>query len=140
MTKSKVVLPKEVAESIEEVWDGVLGGVGPAGSIKHAWLTNWRTLDERFPDQNPILQDYFRDNPITYVTALVNGYEVEQTPEGELRMYFSETGRERAFSGSLNMTSEVNYYRGIQDGIQQTLRILGITIEGINDTQTKGCE
>lgn len=129
---SKVLLPKEVAEAIENVWDKVVGGLGPRDSVKHTWLTNWQTLCEEFPEQEPILLEYFRENPVNYVESLVNGYEVEQTPEDKLREYI-ENNRTWTDRPGDYAISERQRYVGRNQGVMMTLSILGITIEGIND-------
>lgn len=57
--------------------------------------------------------------------ALVNGYEVERTPHEELREYYE----------SLNTTgwpSDAYVDSGRRNGIKETLRILGIKVEGVN--------
>lgn len=135
---SKVTLPKEVAEAIEHVWDKVMNGMGPKDSIKLMWLTNWRTLDIHFPEQEPILSEYFRKNPVNYVEALVNGYEVEETPEDKLLAEYEYITRVfleaelHGYESNEDYFRHRFYYRGLRDGIQDTLEILGIEIEGID--------
>lgn len=142
---SKVLLPKEVAEAVEHVWGEVISSRGPKDSIKLMWLTNWRTLDIHFPEQEPILSEYFRKNPVNYVEALVNGYEVEETPEDKLLAKYKEVMNRWQNAVRIDFHSYEEYlqhrfyYRGLRDGIQDTLEILGIEIEGI-DIEIEGID
>ncbi|WP_077603664.1 hypothetical protein [Oceanobacillus sojae] len=116
----KVILPKEVAEAIEEVWSEIPGKLGPEDSNKITWLTNWRTLDEEFPEYEPTLIDYYIENPVDYVSALAYGYDVEETPHEKLRAHYEAS-------------SDNEFDQGYDAGVRFTLNTLGIEIEGIND-------
>ncbi|MCR9040794.1 hypothetical protein QRX25_14975 [Bacillus sp. L381] len=67
---------------------------------------------------------------LTLAAALVNGYEVEKTPEEKVREYYYDLRRtedrleERGESGS-------QFRQGWQS-VEETLRLLGIEIEGVN--------
>jgi len=61
-------------------------------------------------------------SPDMLMSALINGYEVEKTPEERLREYYEEFSR-----------LPDDYEAGVLEGVYKTLEILGITIEGIND-------
>ncbi len=63
------------------------------------------------------------------MSALINGYEVEKTPEERLRDYF-DTQRMKYLA---SVDGERTEYLSKYLAIKQTLEILGITIEGIND-------
>jgi hypothetical protein len=66
------------------------------------------------------------------LSALVNDYTVEQTPEDRLREYYSELKRSecRFFSHPHNHGCPPATNR--MDAIKTTLNILGIKIEGVN--------
>ncbi|MFC8958253.1 hypothetical protein ACFTXL_01020 [Bacillus subtilis] len=69
---------------------------------------------------------------MTLAAALVNGYEVEKTPEEKLREYFEETKRtrdERHLAGDIEGK---RFHGGALVGICNTLERLGIKIEGVN--------
>ena len=68
-------------------------------------------------------------NPDMLMSALINGYEVEKTPEERLRDYF-DTQRMKYLA---SVDGERTEYLSKYLAIKQTLEILGITIEGIND-------
>ncbi|MFD1453275.1 hypothetical protein [Oceanobacillus sojae] len=125
----KVTLPKEVAEAIEEVWESLTHKFGAARLIKSGCLTNWMMLRNNYPRQYNILYDYFKDYPVEYVTALAHGYEVEKTPEDDLRNYYEAN----AWIGVPELTSAEKRARcNVRIGVWETLAILGIEIEGIN--------
>ncbi|MGG1659526.1 hypothetical protein [Brevibacillus sp. NRS-1366] len=116
----KVKLPKEVAESIDYIW-----GKCDRGSIKHLVLTNWSHLDQAFTKQKGILQDYALENPMEYMKALVEGHEVEQTPEEKLTLTYLDYEQE------YYKTRNPAYYNYCQ-AIKMTLDILKLKVHGIN--------
>ena len=65
-----------------------------------------------------------------YFELLVNGYEVELTPEEKVRNYFNETHSE--YLDAITETLGEQRLCGRIDGILETLHLLGITIEGVN--------
>jgi hypothetical protein len=79
MAQKPVVLPQEVAEAIEKAWNVVLRH--QKNSVKHMAMSNWDLLFRRCEDSWGIIHDFAKDHPIEYMTALVNDYTVEQTPE-----------------------------------------------------------
>jgi hypothetical protein len=68
-----VAIPKNVAEAIETVWETKTD----EQTVKYLWLTNWNLLQETHPDQFNILVAYAKENPVNYMQALTNGYEIE---------------------------------------------------------------
>jgi len=121
---AKVVLPKSVADAIKGMRDN---GVNDCGIVSYVM---------RGSDSSD-LTDYIKEierwafkygeggSPDMLMRAIVNGYQVESTPEDKLREYYeriSEEGFEYANPRLL----------GRRRGILDTLDILGITIEGIN--------
>lgn len=69
---------------------------------------------------------------MTLAAALVNGYEVEKTPEEKLREYFEETKRTRDERHLAGDTEGKRFHGGALVGICNTLELLGIKIEGVN--------
>jgi len=65
-----------------------------------------------------------------YFELLVNGYDVELTPEEKVREYFSETHSEYLDAPTDTLVEQ--RFCGRIDGILETLHLLGITIEGVN--------
>ncbi|MGD7007587.1 DUF1642 domain-containing protein [Metabacillus sp. 84] len=124
----KVVLPKEVAEAIEKVWSMS----DNATLSKHLYLNNWTQL---YKDKRPVedvvkLEEYAEEKPIEYMTALVNGYTVEQTPEERLLEWYQGYKSDKGLSAWAAGRRD-----GIITGIPVALNILGITIPGINDKE-----
>lgn len=59
-------------------------------------------------------------NPDMLMSALVNGYQVEQTPEEKAREFYE------------SFNAEIMEHVYARTAIRSTLALLGITIEGIN--------
>ncbi|XAG96154.1 hypothetical protein U7128_000218 [Bacillus phage KKP_4050] len=69
---------------------------------------------------------------LRFATALVNGYEVEKTPEEQIKEYHEEAlkcHRESKYEWDVE---SMQYHSGRIDGVRKTLDILGIKIEGVN--------
>jgi len=70
-------------------------------------------------------------SPDMLMTALVNGYTIEKSPEEKLRNIFEE------YRANYRCTEDWErdnaYAEGVLFGIEETLELLDITIEGIND-------
>jgi len=120
---NKVTLPKEVAEAIE--------GLRRLGKSNCDIISS--VIGRIYGKNSKVVRDYAEcsnDNFEDILSALVNGYEIERTPEEKLREYYeglksSEDSLEIAgYSGS-------QFRQGWQS-VENTLDILGITIEGIN--------
>ena len=122
---NKVTIPREVAEAIEELrnvgmsnWAIIAIANDPSEYsyvIDEKCLGEYSTTLSRFKERDKLLG------------ALVNGYEIEQTPEERLRDIFIDVANER-----LSARSGGEYYVGMMDGIRTALNTLGIKIVGIN--------
>ncbi|MFB0831420.1 hypothetical protein ACEU2D_17685 [Brevibacillus laterosporus] len=121
----KVKIPKDVAEAVEKVWSNYSHN---AVCVKHFYLTNWNSLNEVHSEECEIISNYAKDNMINYVQALVNGYEIESTPEDELLSVYQMYENVRSATW-VSMTTEGEL---ICKGIKIALDKLGIEIEGIN--------
>ncbi|MGG0052945.1 hypothetical protein [Bacillus atrophaeus] len=69
---------------------------------------------------------------LTLAAALVNGYEIEATPEEKVREYFEKTKRRRDERDLVGDHEGRRFHNGVLDGIISTISILGIRIEGVN--------
>ncbi|MCY7423476.1 hypothetical protein [Bacillus amyloliquefaciens] len=65
----------------------------------------------------------------TLAAALINGYEVEATPEDRVREYYAELQEKERAAQSRGVTFSLECER---DGVINTLNLLGIKIEGVN--------
>ncbi|MGC4375744.1 DUF1642 domain-containing protein [Fictibacillus sp. Mic-4] len=129
MENGKVILPRDVAEAIEKLrksgWDdatlldrtefftGIIDDDSPLIFQIDRSHSGYTIAD--------FLSDDFEKNMPIYARAILNGYEIEKSPEELLREYYEElveTGSAYAYSESY--------------GIVHTLNILGIKIPGIN--------
>lgn len=111
---NKVTIPREVAEAIEE--------------LRNAGLSNWAIIaiaNDPSGEYSTTLSRFKERDKL--LAALVNGYEIEQTPEERLREIFIDVANER-----LSASSDGVYYIGMMDGIRTAINILGIKIVGIN--------
>ncbi|WP_368900708.1 hypothetical protein [Oceanobacillus oncorhynchi] len=118
----KVKLPQKIAEylnvmtdrhkSIHAVYDEIKHGYGVANKI--------------------ILRDYFfeskESSPDILLKALVNDYEVEETPEEKLIKVYKQYLQSTSI-GSM----DARLFACKAAGIRETLDILGIEIKGINE-------
>lgn len=75
-----------------------------------------------------------RDNLQLYFTALVIGYEVEETPEDKVKSFYetASTNKSILLKHSSISYDEIELQNGIMRGIEGTLNRLNIKIEGIN--------
>ncbi len=67
-----VKIPKDVAEAIERFWSKWCS----SAHYKHIKLTDWTAIAARDSEAFCILIDYCKKNPVTYMKALQEGYEV----------------------------------------------------------------
>lgn len=112
----KVILPREVARAIER-----LKGFGDDADMVETHVKNpngWVA--------DPILNGLPLE---TFISALYIGYEIEKSPEDNLRDYFEKVKDDRRFSG---IYPAQRFRDGKMEGIHATLNILGIKIEGVN--------
>lgn len=128
MTNEKVVVTKEVAEAIEylrnqyEVYKDDSFFI-EAHAIHHSPHTEASWAD------CPILNEVSTE---VFARAILNGYEVEKSPEEQVREYYDRcrTNSEIAYEQGEYRQSE--YLNGQVNGISLTLQTLGIKIEGVN--------
>lgn len=118
MTK-KVTLPREVAEAIESLRNR---GASDQDIVAYG-IERYTIVDAG------IIYNYGQEHFRELMSALVNGYEIEKSPEERLREYLSEMERYRVNADS---KPYYQYCRGRTEGALVALNILGIQIEGIN--------
>jgi hypothetical protein len=78
------------------------------------------------------LRDYASDNFVDILQALVNGYEVEETPEDKVRDYIDHLKSTRDRIDLAPERCRSAEYSGRIDSVLQTLSLLNIKIEGVN--------
>ncbi|MEK5109912.1 DUF1642 domain-containing protein [Cytobacillus sp. FSL K6-0129] len=129
---NKVTIPKGVAEAIEKLreygWEQAnLLNAGEFINTDRPTLAEIGGEHIGFPIAEWLSNDFHANYP-NYVSALVNGYEIEQSPEDKLREYYAE------LKGTYDSSSGLESYRvdGMLQSVETTLDILGIQIEGIN--------
>ncbi|MGN7387782.1 hypothetical protein [Sporosarcina sp. SAFN-015] len=129
MTNGKVKIPQKVMEAI----DKLLGGIDGYHFTKYGILAHLDDAKElaKFAELR-VLNDYYNSlemdsqrHPNELMRALVNGYEVEKTPEEKVRDYY---GKINALIAEHRYSHDV----GVRFGIEKTLDLLGIKIEGVN--------
>ncbi|ETB71311.1 hypothetical protein [Bacillus paralicheniformis] len=67
---------------------------------------------------------------LTLAAALINGYEVEKTPEEKVREYYAANYQRH--EQSMPRSKDDFYTSGVAEGVRNTLDSLGIKIEGVN--------
>ncbi len=121
----KVVLPKEVAEALKDFIDAGFSKWQIVNVVDEPGDYTRIIQKDGLHDQSRTLKTYMvNGHSEELLSALVNGYEVEQSPEDKLRQRYEELGK--ASVHDLDDVSHIRY------GIEEALDILGITIEGIN--------
>lgn len=117
MTNEIATLPAEVAAAIEALRNAEYTDYGivtlsaePRTSQHGIVLEKWTKIQ---PGENPQL----------LLDALVNGYQVEATPEQKVREYYEKAGQQAQCDSCFK-----SEYRAIR----RTLDLLGIQIEGVN--------
>jgi Protein of unknown function (DUF1642) len=111
---ARVTLPREVAEAIEEA--------------KEQYESNTAIFDDA---RNGILETlyyHFEYNFDELMSALVNGYEIEKSPEDKVREYYefwSERARDRDYETRTEAIEKLN-------GMMFALNAYGIKIPGVN--------
>jgi Protein of unknown function (DUF1642) len=113
---SKVTVPREVAEAIEYFKAEEYENRDILIRVEEG------TFNESYENHVDALQKYSTANYNDLLLALVNGYNVEKTPEEEIRGYYAEV---------IDLYTH-DYSNGLQVGIVYVLDKLGIKIEGVN--------
>ena len=134
MSKELVKLPKNVAEAIERVWHAVKDDI----ATKHMRLTNWNFLKDEVEGHQVLdydwktLMGYAETYPLEYMQALVNGYEIEETPEDKVRGYIDHLKATRDRTDLATARCRASEYSGRIDSALTILDYLNIKIEGVN--------
>lgn len=122
----KVKLTKKQAEALEQLRSEWSKGAIIRTHVESSWtISKYRPLNELSIEE--------------LAKALINGYEVEQTPEEKLREYYELSNFLRYDKEDLVPTVRQRMI-GEQMGVRKTLNILGIKVEGINVDKTEGDE
>ncbi|MBG9882737.1 hypothetical protein OIO07_03365 [Bacillus paralicheniformis] len=108
------VITKEQAEAIEQVRRWGHGDV--LSGRPSTWGYSICELDKM--------------DMLTLAAALINGYEVEKTPEEKVREYYAANYQRH--EQSMPRSKDDFYTSGVAEGVRNTLDSLGIKIEGVN--------
>lgn len=130
----KVKIPKDVAYAITVMRANDISNYDIVKSLNSDyWYADAGYNDEEVKNANYVLFNYFikdtENNPEKIIQALVNGYEFELTPEEKVKKLYDDKVAE---SVSNNSTEEEKWFAsGVSFAIKQTLKYLGIKINGI---------
>jgi Protein of unknown function (DUF1642) len=122
---ARVILPREVAEAIEKIRE--------KGGRNYAIIRAAIKLSEASTEEKVIsdwVAENFQDNLDALIIALVNGYEIEKSPEDKVREYYEEM--REVFKSTIDGSYDEEYLRGIMHGVVKTLNLLGIKVPGVN--------
>ncbi|MCY8472388.1 hypothetical protein [Bacillus halotolerans] len=119
----KPTITKEQAEAIDSLRNG------KAEWDIEEFLYAYTSADY---STSPEFQPIASMDIVTLAAALVNGYEVEKTPEEKVREYFEDVKNRREKRRDAGLFESFRYNDGKVDGIRNTLDYLGIKIEGVN--------
>lgn len=113
----KIKLPREVAEAIDFVKH--------TGS--HHIIENVVNPGELSTREIMVIRHHFRKDWRLLAEALINGYEVEETPEERIKKQYQLWGRDAELLPESSLR-----YNGMRIGMKDTLDMLGIKIKGVN--------
>ena len=124
----KVKLPREVAEAIEYLCEKESSNY----KVAHRVFYSMRGEPD-YPGQ--IVYEYFNGDMDELIKVLINGYEIEQTPEDALRMYYDHCEKKKSqavftpeYDGEMTVT-----YASTGSGER---RICVIGTDVVNDTNS----
>jgi hypothetical protein len=121
---ARVTLPLKVAEAL----DSLRRQGGGNYEIVAAFIKRRKEIPEI-----KTLADAFELNKISFddiLNALVNGYEIEKSPEDKVREYYEEM--REVFKSTVDGSYDEEYLRGIIHGVVKTLNLLDIKVPGVN--------
>jgi hypothetical protein len=123
---NKPKLTRKQADAIESIKQ-CIGGRKTLVFNSIASVIEFKLEGLSFGDERKAANEIPNDD---FIVALVSGYEVERTPEDDVREYY-ETA-EIAMSHML--TDEYrSYWGGVQTGVRATLNKLRIRVKGVNE-------
>lgn len=114
-----VFIPKIIADAIESCWE-YIQSVEP-NAVKYIVLNDWTKIAECCSDEAKILKPFAQENPVKYMQALVEGYEVEFDKE----MLFNFNGVELSFADTIKEGSYTANFP-IKIGVGSAYEILSI--------------
>lgn len=122
----KIHLPKEVAEAIDYFKNGTDLDY-PEQAIMKVAMEDVRYIGD--PDYCDDIKEFVKsnDNLKLLMSALVNGYEIEKTPEDMVQSMYEE-----AKHFSVHGQESSAWWQGRLEGIEGVLTVLGIKIPGVN--------
>lgn len=126
MNNANVMVTKEVAEAIEELRGE---GMSDFNIMRHA---HGAVVS---PTYLTLKRWAFEDgggSPDLLMQALVNGYEVEKSPEEKVREYYDRCRDNARIADNNERYDQAEYLNSQAIGVSITLDILGIKIEGVN--------
>ena len=126
------VITKEQARAIEEgIKCYVRQGLDLGPKLYNRFLIDHANVltevDDPWADMFSCLNDL---DIMTIAAALINGYEVEKTPEEKVREYYAANYQRH--EQSMPRSKDDFYTSGVAEGVRNTLDCLGIKIEGVN--------
>jgi hypothetical protein len=129
---NKVTLPREVAEAI--------AGLRRLGNSTERIV---KAANGELQGKNSRVLFHFaieaEENYDLILSALVNGFIAEKSPEeleaerhGKVRCLYESSGMKRELRRLASDLVPMTYYDGVINGIDRTLDLLGIKIEGVD--------
>jgi hypothetical protein len=120
ISNSRVKLPRDVAQSIEQ--------------LRKDGFDSRDIIEIAIQSKGTVLYDYA--NNISFddlLDAITNGYDVKGTVHEEVRDYYREA--QHVVWDYPDETEDPHYHRnaGIVDAVEFVLNELNVTIEGVND-------
>ena len=127
--QKKVIVPVDVAQAIDAMHKDYGYSLYSFMSCIHD-IHRRRAEEVRMQEYIDTLCSFASEQYETLMSALINGYEVEQTPEDKLR-YYIQHHRDKS-TEPRRLPESRAFHDGLVRGCVDTLNIIGIKIEGIN--------
>lgn len=121
----KVKVGKEVADCID--WFRTENGVEWENNVLLS-LAQSELDGHTFPKIEPLLQY----STFEVAQMLINGYEVEKSPEEQLSAIYNDEKAKLYVTQIMQDPAKYANHKSFMRGVETTLEVLGIKIEGIN--------
>lgn len=128
----KIILPKKVAGAIEVLRTKFHYDLYQLIGVAHDIHEPDDYEDEDEVHSIATIEEYSQGNYDTIISAIVIGYEVENSPEEKVREYYASVIRFKGRAEENGNQYRVGEIRGELGGIETTLNLLGIEIEGVS--------
>lgn len=115
---AKILLPQNVADAMESCWN-YIQTTDDFNKPKYIILNDWTKISTCCTEEAAILKTYAEQNPLDYMKALVNGYDIEFDKNmlinhNGISLYFSDEIKKGNYTDNypieIQLGSAYNYF------------------------------